>query len=120
MEYENLYTTLVSYGGFTFRKPVQIDDINDIIQAYTLKPSESIEGFATAWQFQPYKLNKQTWGAALVFNRNIEEDSFLLVKICHTAGDGYNLIHFLDTLTDNKSPYIVQELQDSLWDKVAL
>ena len=117
-EYPNLFTYLVMFGGYTFRKPVTSLDINHQIYECKIKNNESLEDFACKWLANGFKENTPMWKMTLITDTGTVNENVILFKLNHSCGDGYNLVHVLDTLTDNTSPYLVKDFEESLWDKV--
>lgn len=57
-----------------------------------------------------YKKEKPCWEIILI---NSPVRQFLAFKIHHAQADGYSVLHILDRLTANSSPYLVKDFRES-------
>ena len=113
-EYPNFFTYLVRFGGYTFKKPVPFLEIHHHIYERELGKSESLEDFTSKWLGKGFQEKSPMWEIALITNTGTVDENVILFKVNHSCGDGYNLIHILDTLADNNCQYLVKEFDESI------
>jgi len=133
-KYDKLFSCLVTFCGYVFRKVIPPDCINlkNLIFERKLKPGESLEllmenwmeknyvEFSPAWELMviPIYANNNATDESLIEGETVQE-TVIAFKIHHVFADGYSLLHMLDALTGNKSPYLVKESNESVWKSVS-
>lgn len=143
--YLNLYCYLVRFGGYIFKKSVAHLDIDKHVGIRELGAGDNLEQFIVKWMVEEkFGRGKPLWEIVLIYlpvepevslekqndndkliNNNGEEakkekgfETVVLFKLHHCLTDGYGFIHMVDKLTGNEAPYLVQEEEESVFQKV--
>ncbi|CAL8121772.1 unnamed protein product [Orchesella dallaii] len=125
-KYEKLYSCLVTFGGYVFRKLLPMDSLqlDKHIYVRNLKGGESLDHVIQEWMEQSYAEYAPAWEVMMVpfvpetGDKSRVYQTAVCFKIHHVFADGYSLLHILDTLTDHRSgsPYLVKDPNES-WSK---
>lgn len=119
-EYERFHYSLVTFGGFAFFKKISQIDINDKILVKNLDDKEGkiLEDLLSEWILEKYKENSPCWEIIIIPMRATNQTAFA-IKMHHAIADGYSLLYILDQLTDNTSPYLVKDFDDTFGQRVS-
>lgn len=113
--YERLFSYLVIHGAHAFRnikKRTALDEqiVEVMLDEFDQQGNKiSVERFLAEWMTTGYKKNTPCWEMILI---SLESYQYLAFKIHHAQADGYSLLHILDRLTSNTSPYLVKDFQE--------
>lgn len=114
--YDKLFSYLVTRGGHVFRATgIQTLRLTEHIKEATLEKSMSLERFLADWLLNGYPENRPCWELVLVTGHSeaFGETFAMAFKIHHALADGYSLLHILDKLSSNTSPYLVKDFPES-------
>jgi hypothetical protein len=137
-KYDKLHSCLVTFCGYVFRKVLPPDsiDLNSLIFERKLEPGETLESLMESWMEKSYAKFSPAWELMVIpvtaSNNNglfsatndaqvqddLIQETVIAFKIHHVFADGYSLLHMLDILTGNRSPYLVKEANESFWKMV--
>jgi hypothetical protein len=117
--YENLLYSVIIFGGYPFGKRATKIDIQELIHEGDLKQGEFLEDLLSTWILSKYHKNSPSWEMLMVPLKATSQTA-IAFKIHHAFADGYSLLHIFDRLTDNTSPYLVKDFNDTLVQKVEI
>jgi len=116
--YENLSLCVETFGGYSFGKRVKIDSLEKLIHERNVDDGKCLEEVVAEWLLEKYSKDSPCWELILVPLESANETA-VAFKIHHAFADGYSVLHILDKLTENQSPYLVKDFESNCIQQVS-